>query len=145
MNEPRDPDYRARVHAIFHRAHFIQELGIQLVSVDPGRCSAESLILPKHRQQHGYVHAGVIATLADHAAGGAAGTLVEPSEMVLTAEFKINFLRPASGNRLRADATVLKAGRTLSVAEAEVYASKGDQETLVAKAMVTLAVVPSRG
>lgn len=143
--EPRDPDFRARVHAIFHRAHFIQELGVQLVDLKPGLCSAEMLILPRHQQQHGYVHAGAVATLADHAAGGSAATLVAPSETVLTAEFKINFLRPASGTRLRADARVLKPGRTLTVAEAEVFAYKGASETLVAKAMVTLAVVPSRG
>ena len=59
----------------------------------------------------------------------------------LTVEFKVNFLNPASGDRLASHARVLKAGRTFVVAESEVFAEKRTGEVLVARAMVTLAVV----
>jgi uncharacterized protein (TIGR00369 family) len=82
--------------------------------------------------------------MADHTAGGAAGTLVRSNERVLTAEFKIDLLRPALGDRLRCRSTVLKAGRTLIVAESEVHAVRDGKEKLVAKATVTLAPVEKR-
>jgi len=90
------------------------------------------------------MHAGVMATLADHTAGGAGATLIKPEEIVLTVEFKINLLRPAKGERLRAKSTVLKPGRTLSIVESSVYSWEAGEEKLSAKAMVTLAIVPRR-
>ncbi|MGB3399595.1 MAG: PaaI family thioesterase, partial [Candidatus Deferrimicrobiaceae bacterium] len=108
-----------------------------------GWCESALEVLPKHLQQDGYVHAGVQATMADHTAGGAACTLAAEEELVLTVEFKINFLRPARGERLRCRAAVLRQGRTLNVAESEVYAQRDGSEKLVAKAMVTLALVPA--
>ncbi len=122
-------------------APFIADLGLVLSDLGPGWCESVLSVAPKHLQQDGYVHAGVQATVADHTAGGAAGTLVRSNEMVLTAEFKINLLRPALGDRLRCRATVLKNGRTLIVAESEVYAVRDGKEKLVAKATVTLAPV----
>ena len=83
--------------------------------------------------------------MADHTAGGAGGTLVKEGDLVLTAEFKINFLRPAIGESFRCRAMVLKPGKTLIVTESEVYANQGGKEKLVAKAIVTLAVVGSAG
>jgi uncharacterized protein (TIGR00369 family) len=85
----------------------------------------------------------VQATIADHTAGGAAGTLAAEGDLVLSVEFKINFLRPALGERLRCRSTVLRHGKTLTVAESEVYAQRDRNEKLVAKAMVTLALVPA--
>ena len=98
-------------------------------------------VAPRHLQQDRFIHAGVAATMGDHTAGGAAGTLVKPEETVLTVEFKINLLRPAVGQRLRCRAEVLRQGRTLSVVESAVFAQDGAAEALVAKLMVTLAVV----
>jgi uncharacterized protein (TIGR00369 family) len=89
------------------------------------------------RQQHGFVHGGVIATMADHTAGGAARS-VSGEKDVLTVEFKINYLRPATGDRLHCTATVLRAGKTMIVAEALVYAGNTGKETLVAKLIETL-------
>ena len=77
--------------------------------------------------------------MADHSAGGAAGTLLKKGQLVLTVEFKINLLRPARGDYLRCSAEVLKPGRTLTIAESEVYAVTGDESKMVAKATVTLA------
>jgi len=140
--EPRNPAYREAVGGIFLSARFVQDLGIELASADPGRCESVLAVAGRHLQQDGFVHAGVIATMADHTAGGAANTLVAAEETVLSAEFKINLLRPAAGPRLRCRAAVLKAGRTLIVAESEVFAEAPEGPRLVAKALVTLAVVP---
>jgi uncharacterized protein (TIGR00369 family) len=126
---------------IFHAAPFIASLGIELETVTPGQCVTKLRVLPHHLQQNGVVHAGVLATMADHTAGGAAASLLSAGQYPLTAEFKINLLRPASGTDLTCRARVLKPGRTLSVAESEVFMDRGGSEILIAKALVTLAVV----
>lgn len=136
-----NPDFREAARGIFHKAPFIADLGLVLAELGPGWCETVLQVAPKHLQQDGYVHAGVQATMADHTAGCAAGTLVRANEMVLTAEFKINLLRPALGDRLRCRATVLKPGKTLIVAESEIYAIRDGVEKLAAKATVTLAPV----
>ncbi|MEW6721118.1 MAG: PaaI family thioesterase [Thermodesulfobacteriota bacterium] len=137
--KPQNPQYREHATDIIRKSRFVADIGLVLDDLGPGWCETHIDILPKHLQQDGFVHAGVQATLADHTAGGATGTLVPAGFLVLTAEFKINFLRPAVGERIRCRATVLKSGRTLSVAESEVYAVRGGAEKLVAKATVTLA------
>lgn len=137
----RDPEYQKRVEGIFQKAPFLENLGIKFQGCGPGWCEAGLTIQNYHKQQDRLVHAGVLATLADHAAGGAAGTLLAPDEIVLTVEFKINLLRPGKGKALRARAQVLKPGSRFIIAESEVYAEEADSEKLVAKAMVTLAVI----
>jgi uncharacterized protein (TIGR00369 family) len=139
--ETQNPNFRRKVQEIFDRAAFIDDVGIKVSGVGPGWCEATLEVLPRHLQQDQYVHAGVQATIADHTAGGAAGSLVKEDEIVLSVEFKINLLRPARGSILRCKATVLKAGRMLIVAEAEVFALDGAEEKLTSKATVTLAVV----
>lgn len=142
--EPQNPNFRENVRWIFETAPFIGDLGLALSDLGPGWCETVLAVAPKHLQQDGYVHAGVQATVADHTGGGAAGTLVKESETVLSVEFKINLLRPALGDRLRCRSSVLKAGRTIVVAESEVYAERNGSSRLTAKATVTLAVVPKR-
>lgn len=127
----------AGVSGIFDKANFIAELGMKLVEVDHGTCTVELVTDERHLQQHGHVHAGVVATLADHAAGGAARSSVPEGCDVITIEFKINFLRPAPPGRLVGKARALRTGRNVSVAETEVFSG----ETLVAKLTSTLAVI----
>jgi uncharacterized protein (TIGR00369 family) len=139
--ETRNTDFRRKVQEIFDRAAFIADLGISVSGIGPGWCETTLEVLPRHLQQDQFIHAGVQATMADHTAGGAAGSVVREDQIVLSVEFKINFLRPAKGHALRCKASVLKAGKTLVVAEAEVFTRDGAQEKLTAKATVTLAVV----
>ena len=139
---PRHPDFRAHVRALFAHARFVNELGIALAEIDEGRCTTTLQIEPRHLQQDGYVHAGVLATIADHTAGGASASLLGEGQGVLSIEFKINLLRAAKGARLSCVANVLKGGKTISVSEAEVYSHEGESKLLAAKATVTLAVVP---
>jgi uncharacterized protein (TIGR00369 family) len=140
MSESREP-ISDEVRRIFEQAPFIADLGVVLERIAPGECETSLRLEPRHLQQDGFAHAGVQATLADHTAGAAAATLVGPSEFVLTVEFKINLLRPAHGERLRCHATVLKPGSRIDVVESEVWTEDGGDSKLVAKAMVTLAVL----
>ena len=126
---------------IFTLPGFSADIGIELERLAPGECETSLKLAPRHLQQDGYVHAGVQATLADHTGGGAGATLLAEGKIVLSVEFKINLLRPAKGESLRCRAKILKAGKTISVAESEVYAVTDGKETLVSKATITLAVL----
>jgi uncharacterized protein (TIGR00369 family) len=128
----------------FSQAPFIAHLGIELDDLGPGFCAASLVLQPWHMQQTQVVHAGVISTLADHCAGAAASTGLPADEFVVTAEFKINLLRGARGERLRCRAEVLKPGRRLVVVEAQVWSESGGKVELVAKLNATMAVVPGR-
>ena len=128
------------VTSIFKAAAFVQHLGITVTQVSEGACDTVMKVKAEHLQQDGFVHAGVLATIADHTAGGAAKTLLKPNQRVLSIEFKINMLRPAKGVELRCHSTVLRGGKTISVTESEVFAQDGAETKLVAKATVTLAI-----
>lgn len=138
---PRNPAYERETRRVFDNAAFIRALGVELLEFTPGYCTTRLPLQPEHRQQDGFVHAGVQATLADHTAGTAGATLTGPGERVMTAEFKINLLRAAAGEVLECEARVLRPGRNLIVAESDVFALNDDTRRLVARAMVTLAVV----
>jgi uncharacterized protein (TIGR00369 family) len=129
-----------RVRHIFDTATFVRDLGMKLTQIADEYC--ETILIPteRHLQQHGLIHAGVLATMADHTSGCAARGALDLDQDVVTVEFKINFLRPAIADRLRCRGRVLRAGRMLVVCEAEVFAEKHSEEKLVSKATVTLAV-----
>src|SRR5262249_27393032 len=99
---------------------------------------------PAHRQQHGFVHAGVVMTLADHTCGGAAATTVGEGLDVITVENKVAFLRPAAATSLACRAEVLRTGKNIVFVEAEVTMERGGKRVLVAKASSTLAVIGRR-
>jgi len=95
-----------------------------------------------HRQQDGFTHAGVMATMADQTAGYAGFTTVDEIFQILTIEFKINFLKPAFGKALECLSKVIRRGRQIIVSESQIMDIRDDKQVLVAKAMVTLMVVP---
>ncbi|MCX7770997.1 MAG: PaaI family thioesterase [Proteobacteria bacterium] len=132
---------KEKVLALFEDANFIKGIGIQPVRVKEGALKTKLNITSFHLQQHQFIHAGVISAIADHSAGAVATTLIDDDEEVLTVEFKINFLRPATGNTLFCDSKVIRGGRTIIVAESEVYSKESGKGKLFAKALVTLAVV----
>jgi len=140
MSQTHDP-VSEEARRVFDEAPFVSDLGVVLDRIAPGECETSLRLERRHLQQDGFAHAGVLATLADHTAGAAAATLVGPSEYVLSVEFKINLLRPAHGERLRCRATVLKPGSRIDVVESELWAEDHGESKLVAKAMVTLAVL----
>jgi uncharacterized protein (TIGR00369 family) len=132
------------VRVMFDRSDFIRSLGIELADVGDGWCEATFMPMEQHRQQHGFIHAGVVYTLADHVAGGAAGTVLPNDKDVITVENKISYLRPAMGESLRCRGVVLRGGKNLIFAEAEVFARNGGEEKLVAKLISTLSVIPNQ-
>jgi uncharacterized protein (TIGR00369 family) len=119
-------------------------LGATLEAIVPG--AVEIALRPNAAisQQHGFVHAGAVTAIADSAAGYAALTLMPPGTGVLSTEFKINLLAPAVGDRIVARGRVVKAGRTLTVAQAEVFAESGGREKLIALLTATLMAVEDR-
>jgi len=94
-----------------------------------------------HRQQDGFVHAGVMATIADHTAGYSAFTIVSEEFKILTVEFKISFLRPAYGEALVCKSKVIRGGNQVIISESEVFDRREGEEAMVAKALVTLMAV----
>jgi uncharacterized protein (TIGR00369 family) len=127
-----DPDLEARVRESFASQAFMSTLGATLTSVEPGRVVIEILPVLSLTQQNGFLHAGVIASIADSACGYAAYTLMPEGSDVLSIEFKLNLLRPASGDRVIADARVVRAGRTVTVCQADVFAFTGGESRQVA-------------
>lgn len=116
-----------RVRADFDEQEAMKLLGARVVRVQEGVVEIELPFRPELSQQHGFFHAGLLATIADSAGGYAAYTLMPPGSEVLTVEFKLNLLAPASGDLAVARGRVVRAGRTLTVAEIEVEVA-GDGE-----------------
>lgn len=119
-------------------------LGATIDRVAPGQVDIALRPAPEISQQHGFVHAGAVAAIADSAAGYAALSLMPPEAGVLTAEYKINLLAPATGDRLIARGRVVKAGRTLTAAQCEVFAERGGESKLIALLTSTLMTVHGR-
>jgi uncharacterized protein (TIGR00369 family) len=135
---PPDPDFAARVRASFGRQAAMRLIGAELAVVEPGHVVIELPYRDDLTQQHGFVHGGITAMIADSAAGYAAFTLFPADSSILTVEFKINLVAPADGERLVAAARVKKAGRTLTVCEFEVAARKHGRATVCALGLQTL-------
>ena len=121
MNAPVDPHFVARVRESFGRQKAMALIGASLARVDPGAVEIELPYREEITQQKGFVHGGIIGMIADTACGYAAFSLMPADCSLVTVEYKINILAPAQGD-LVARGEVVKAGRTLTIARAEVYA-----------------------
>ncbi len=137
-----DPEDRIRTS--FAKQGLMATLGATLGRIAPGAVEIVLRPSPEIGQQHGFVHAGAVAAIADSAAGYAALTLMAPGTGVLTTEFKINLLAPAQGDRLVARGRVVKAGRTLTLAQSEVFAETEAGSRLVAFLTATLMTMAGR-
>jgi len=135
---------RQLVEQIFRDARYIQSLGIELVGFGFGWCETRLRVTDSLRQQHGFIHAGVLMTIADHTCGGAAASTLPTDRDVITVENKISFLRPAAASILICKAKILRAGKSLIFAEAETFVDRNDEPTLISKTSSTLAVIPRR-
>jgi uncharacterized protein (TIGR00369 family) len=137
-------DFEARVRESFARQAFMTTLGATIASLRAGEVVLEVPFREDLTQQHGLLHAGVVTAVADSACGYAALSLMPPDHAVLSVEFKTNLLAPARGERFRATARVVRAGRTLTVCTAEVVAVEAGAETLVAVMQATMIALPDR-
>lgn len=134
----RNPSFAEEVKKSFAAQSIMQLIGAELTSVEPG---VVEISLPYRKdltQQDGYLHAGIITTIADSAAGYAAFSLMPAGAGVLSVEFKVNLLRPAQGERFLARAEVVKPGKTLTVVRADVFGIQEAERTLVATMLGTM-------
>ncbi len=132
------PEAEERVRASFARQGFMRHLGARLVAVGPGTCAIACAPRPELSQQHGFVHAGVVAAIADSAAGYAALSLTPPGQRGADGRVQAQPARTGRGDLLIARGTVLRPGRTLTVCEAAVVAVEDGEETQCAAALVTM-------
>jgi len=132
-----------RVTNSFRSQTLMGTLGAKLVSVSDGEVQIELPFSAKLCQQHGYVHAGAITSIVDSACGYAALTKAPPDCDVVTAEFKINLVRPAIGERFLAIGKVLTSGKLLTVCTGEVQAFSGDNYKVIAIMQATIANIRS--
>jgi len=139
-----DADVAARVRASFAKQRLMATIGALVDDVAPGRVTLRLPFRDDLTQQHGFLHAGTIAALADSACGYAALSMMPPEADVLSVEFKINMLAPATGEAIVARATVIRPGRTIMVCRADVHAIAGGSEKLVAAMQGTMMVVTGR-
>jgi uncharacterized protein (TIGR00369 family) len=129
VREPADPHFADRVRASFARQGFMRTLGAEMTAVEPGFCEIRLPYRPDLAQQHGFFHAGALASVADSAGGYAAYTLMGAEDSVLTVEYKINLLAPGQGEEAVARGRVIRAGRTLTVCQVDVFVIRDGVET----------------
>jgi len=132
MNQTTNSAFVQEVKESFANQTVMALIGAELTRVEPGVIEIRLPYRANLAQQHGYVHAGIITTIADSACGYAAYTLMPAGSDVLAVEFKVNLLRPAKGETFVARAEVIKSGRTLTVVRADVHALTGEQRELIA-------------
>lgn len=141
--EPRNPDYVAATRASFARQGLMGHLGIEITDILPGFVELQAPFRAELTQQHGHFHGGVMGAIADSAAGYAAFTLTPPDSSVVSVEYKINMTAPGDGERLIAQGTVKRAGRTLIVTNADVFVEKAGTRSLCATVLQTIMVLPA--
>jgi len=142
--QPANPEFAARVRDSFGRQPFMAFIGAEIAVIEPGYCEIHLPYRPELTQQHGYVHGGALATLADSAAGYAAFSLMPAEASVLTVEYKLNIMRPGLGDRMTARAKVIKAGRTITVVESNVYGVENDKEVMCVTSIQTIMALHGR-
>ena len=140
-----NPSFAADVARSFAQQPIMNLIGAQLSLVEPGVIEIALPYRADLAQQHGYLHAGVVTTIADSACGYAAYSLMPAGSEVLSVEFKVNLLRPAQGETFVARGEVIKAGRTLTVVRADVFGITGNADReLVATMQGTMMCLRNR-
>ncbi len=132
------PGFAERVTASFDRQAAMRTIGARLTRILPGVVEIELPWDERLTQQGGVLHAGMVAAILDSACGYAAMTLMPDGSEVVSVEFKVNLLAPARGERIVARAKVKKAGKTITVVDADGFAIAGGEEKLVASMTGTM-------
>ena len=133
-----NPSFADEIKQSFAKQTIMGLIGAELTRVEPGVIEITLPYRADLTQQHGYLHAGIVTTIADSASGYAAYSLMPPNSEVLSVEFKVNLLRPAKGETFSAVAEVVKAGKTLTVVRADVFGIEEERRDLVATMLGTM-------
>src|SRR6266576_1724892 len=138
-SQPLNSSFAAEIKESFALQSVMSLIGAELSMVAPGVVEITLPYRSDLAQQHGYLHAGLVTTIADSACGYAAYSLMPADSEVLSVEFKVNLLRPAKGEKFLAHGEVVKSGKTLTVVRADVFgiAAMGERE-LVATMLGTM-------
>jgi uncharacterized protein (TIGR00369 family) len=121
MMIPKNLSFAEEIERSFQLQTIMALIGAELSLVEPGVVEITLPYRSDLAQQHGYLHAGVVTTIADSACGYAAYSLMPAGSEVLSVEFKVNLLRPARGEKFLARGEVIKSGKTLTVVRADVF------------------------
>jgi len=133
-----NPSFADEIKQSFAKQTIMGLIGAELTRVEPGVIEITLPYRADLTQQHGYLHAGIVTTIADSASGYAAYSLMPPNSEVLSVEFKVNLLRPAKGETFSAVAEVVRSGKTLTVVRADVFAIDRERRDLVATMLGTM-------
>ena len=136
--------FEARVRASFARQRIMTSIGATMTRVQAGFVEIALPYRVELTQQHGFLHAGIVATILDSACGYAAFSRMPLGFAVLTAEYKINLMRPAKGDRFIARARIVRAGKVLTVCTGDALAEDGGRERVVATMLATIMAVPEQ-
>lgn len=139
-----DPDFESRVRSSFDRQQVMHTIGASLTLVEAGVVEIELPYNVSLTQQHGFIHAGIVASLLDSACGYAAFSLMPADAAVLSIEFKVNLLSPAKGELIKARAEVKRAGHNVTVCTADAYAVEANRSKVVATMLATMMCLRGR-
>ena len=140
----RDDSALSRAHRIAPASPLVKSIGLEIEELREGFCRSRLPVRAGLLNQAGMIHGGIYAVVADHTAGTAASTMVGEAGRVVTAEYKLNILRPGDCDALLTEAKILKAGRRLVIGDADVFGEKNGERQLLAKALLTFAVIPRK-
>ncbi|MCB1384157.1 MAG: PaaI family thioesterase [Notoacmeibacter sp.] len=138
MRDYSDPEAERRLRAVAHTQGFANWLGFDIVAVGNGRAELSLDVRPDLLQHHGFVHGGIIATLADVASAWCAASVAGD---VVTSSFNMHYVAPAKGQRLIVRASVIKAGRRQASVEAKVWIDTAGEERLCGASMASIAIL----
>ena len=132
-----DEDMLARVRASFDRQGMMSTLGVEVTAAERGKVWMSLGHDERFTQQHGFLHAGAVASVLDTACGSAAYSVMPPESAVLTATYTVNLLAPAAGERFSITGEVVRAGRILVVCRGEAFADADQRPFAVMQATMT--------
>jgi len=142
--QPKDSNFAEKVRQSFARQQAMRTIGAALTLIEPGTIEIEMPYREDLTQQHGFIHAGIVATVLDTACGYAAFSLMPEDAAVLTVEFKVNLLAPAQGEMIKVRAEVKRAGANITVCSADAWAINAGQSKIVATMLATVMCLRGR-
>ena len=144
MAEPDSEAFERRIRQSFARQRIMETIGAELTRIEHGTVEIELDFDPKLTQQHGFLHAGILAAALDSACGYAAYTVIDADASILTIEFKVNLMSPGKGSRFLFRGEVTKPGSNIIVADGRAYALRDGPAKLIASMTGTMMVVRGR-
>jgi uncharacterized protein (TIGR00369 family) len=139
--QSKDLNFKKKIRQKLNGQHFMHLMGFDLTDIQAGKIVGEMTLAQKHRQQYGFVHGGVTATILDITMGFAAYTLMPLGKGVVTANISVDYLNPGDGDKIIAIGEVEKPGGRMVFTVGKVYAEKDGIRTQIASARAVMAVI----